>query len=125
MQGMINTACITWMFSYIIAIVDVLVLRKKYPDYPRLWKAPFARITMPVGVLGIAFGIYTLRGYLVYSLICMAVIALYCIIWFRYKGISLTAVPDIKDMATDIRDRSEYLAVWDEAVDAWCKEHVS
>lgn len=48
----INMACITWLVTYCIAMIDVHVLRKKYPDFPRLWKAPAAKIVMPIGILG-------------------------------------------------------------------------
>lgn len=122
-QGLINVASITWMISYAIAMLDVLILRKKYPDFPRLWRVPFARITMPLGILGVLFAIFTLKKYLPYALICMAIISIYCFIWGKVKKIDLRTVPDIKDTVSNIRNRSEYLAVWDEAVDVWCKEH--
>ena len=122
-QGMINTASITWMISYAIAMIDVLVLRKKYPDFPRLWKAPCVKLTMTIGLLGVVFAIYTLRDYLLYACICMAVIALYTILWSRYKKISLREVARIQDTVENIRTRSEYLPVWDEAVDEWCRNH--
>lgn len=122
-QGLINVASITWMVSYAIAMLDVLILRKKYPDFPRLWKAPFAKVTMPVGLVGVMFAIFTLRAYLPYALICMAVISAYCLIWGKIKNINMKEVLDIKDTVSNIRERSEYLAVWDEAVDKWCKEN--
>lgn len=124
-QGLINVACITWMVSYGIAMIDVLVLRKKYPDFPRLWKAPMAKVSMTVGIIGVIFSIYTLRDSLVYALICMGVVAAYILIWGKIKKIRLTEVTDIKDTVMNIRDRSEYLEVWDEAVDEWCKNNGS
>lgn len=121
--GLINVASITWMISYAIAMLDVLILRKKYPDFPRLWKAPIAKVTMPLGIIGVVFAIFTLRDYLLYAIICMAVIALYCIIWGKVKNIEMFKVPDIKDTVSNIRERSEYLPLWDEEVDKWCKMH--
>lgn len=122
-QGLINVASITWMVSYAIAMLDVLILRKKYPDFPRLWKAPFAKITMPLGLAGVAFAIFTLRSYLPFALICMAIISIYCFAWGKIKKIDLRVVPDIGDTVNNIRNHSEYLAVWDEAVDTWCSQY--
>lgn len=124
-QGLINVASITWMVSYAIAMIDVLVLRKKYPDFPRLWKAPYAKITMPLGLLGVAFAIFTLRDYFIYALICMGIVALYCFLWGKYRRIDMKEVPNIEDTVINIKNRSEYLEIWDEAVDEWCKAHAS
>lgn len=123
LDSLISTACITWMISYAIAMIDVLVLRKRYPDFPRLWKAPAARITMPIGLIGVIYAIYTLREYLLGAVICMAVIAGYCFIWCKIKNIDIHKPVDIAETVNNIRERSEYLAVWDEAVDEWCKKH--
>lgn len=119
----ISVACITWMISYAIAMIDVLVLRKKYPDFPRLWKAPMAKVSMVIGILGVIFSIYTLKDYLLYAVICMAVVAAYCLIWGKVKKIKMFTPTDLKETVNNIRERSEYLAVWDEAVDEWCKNN--
>jgi amino acid transporter len=118
----IMTACITWMISYAIAMIDVLVLRKKYPGFPRLWKAPIAWISLPIGIIGVGYAIYTLPDYWLYAAICMAVVAAYAIIWMKAHGIKITEKIPLEDMARDIRDRSEYLPVWDEAVAKWLEE---
>ena len=122
-QGLINTASITWMISYGIAMVDVLVLRRRYPDYPRLWKAPFAKVTMVIGLAGVVFAIYTLRASLLPACICMAAIAIYCLVWGKVKKIDLWKPVPMRDVAENIRAHAEYLPVWDEAVDEWCKKH--
>lgn len=115
----IMTACITWMVSYAIAMIDVLVLRKKYPDYPRLWKAPFAKITMPLGMLGVVYAVYTLKDYWIYAAACMAVVAAYALIWMKIHGISVMEKMPLEEIASDIRVRSEYLPIWDEEVEKW------
>ncbi len=122
-QGLINIASITWLVSYGIAMLDVLILRKKYPEFPRLWKAPLAKITMPVGLIGVIFSIYTLRDSLLYAIICMVIISIYILIWGRMKKVNMKEIPNIKTMVSDIRERAEYLEIWDEAVDKWCREN--
>ena len=115
----INIACITWLIAYIIAMLDVLVLRKKYPDYPRLWKTPFAWITLPIGMIGAVYAIYTISYVLIYAVILMAIVAAYAIIWNKAKGLPVNNIVPLKELVKDVRDRSEYLAVWDEAVEKW------
>lgn len=117
----INTACITWLVAYIIAMLDVLILRKKYPDYPRLWKAPVAWISLPIGILGALYAIYTLAYVLPYALILMVVVAAYAIIWNKSHGLPVNELVPLEKLAEEVRDRSEYLAVWDEAVESWLK----
>lgn len=118
-SNLISVSCITWMISYIIAMVDVLILRKKYPDYPRLWKAPAAKITLPLGIIGALYAIYTLKEYLVAAIICMVVVAIYCFVWMSIKKIDMFRPEPLADLAKDIKERSEYLEGWDEEVTKW------
>jgi amino acid transporter len=120
---LIMTACICWMISYAIAMIDVLVLRKKYPDYPRLWKAPFAKGTMVLGLLGVAFAMFTILIGIPYvwlsSGVYMLVIAVYTVVWLKSQKLSLTEVVALEKIAQDIMDRSEDLPEWDDAVREW------
>lgn len=118
----INTACITWLVAYIIAMLDVLILRKKYPDYPRLWKTPFAWITLPIGIIGALYAIYTLSYVWVNAIILMAIVAIYAIVWNKVKGLPINNIVPLEDLIKDIRGRSEYLEIWDEAVEKWLSE---
>lgn len=115
----IMTACITWMISYAIAMIDVLVLRKKYPDFPRLWKAPAAWITLPIGIIGVIYAISTLQDYWLSAGVCMLIVAAYAVIWMKAKGIQINEKIPLEKMAKDVKDRSEYLAIWDEEVEKW------
>lgn len=121
-SGFINAACITWLVCYIIAMVDVLVLRKKYPDFPRLWKAPFAKVVLPIGMIGAVYAIYTLAYVLPYAIIIMVVVALYTIIWNKAHNIPINEVLPLENTVKEVRERSEYLPVWDEAVEEWLKK---
>lgn len=118
-SSLISVATITWVISYAIAMIDVLVLRHRYPDFPRLWKAPAAKITLPIGIAGVVFAISTLTDYLPAALVCMAIVAAYCFFWMRAKKIPMFKPTPIAEVATEIRERSEYLPGWDEEVAAW------
>lgn len=118
-SALISVACITWMVSYAIAMIDVLVLRKRYPDYPRLWKAPFAKITLPIGIIGVVYAITTLSDYLIAAIICMVIVAVYCVVWMKLHKIAMFRPEPLEDLVKDIRERSEYLECWDEEVEKW------
>ncbi|MCQ4765137.1 APC family permease [Cloacibacillus evryensis] len=47
------SGCIGWMISYIIAHVDVLILRKKYPNAPRSFKVPGGPILPILSCIGL------------------------------------------------------------------------
>lgn len=115
----INVACVTWLVTYCIAMIDVLVLRKRYPDFPRLWKAPFAKISMPIGMIGAVYAIYTLAYVVPAACIVMAVVAIYIIVWNKAHKMPINEIVPIEYMVNQVRERSEYLAVWDEAVVEW------
>lgn len=120
-SSLISVACITWVIAYAIAMIDVLILRKKYPDYPRLWKAPCAKIVFPIGIIGVIYAIYTLKDYLVAALICMVVVAAYCFVWMKIKKIPMFKPEPLDNLVKDIRDRAEYLEGWDEEVEEWLR----
>ncbi|MEH6469851.1 MAG: APC family permease [Halopseudomonas sp.] len=44
-----------WFLTYIIAHIDLLVLRKRYPSASRPYKSPFYPIPQVVGILGMAY----------------------------------------------------------------------
>lgn len=119
---LISVACITWMISYAIVMIDVLVLRRRYPDYPRLWKAA-AKIVFPIGLAGVAFAIWTLSDYLPAAAISMAVVVAFIVFWTKLKGIDMWEKRPLAEMAQSIRDSSERLPEWDEAVAEWIAEH--
>ena len=120
---LISVACITWMISYAIAMIDVLVLRRRYPDYPRLWKAPAAKIVFPLGLIGVAYAIWTLSDYLPAAVISMVVVVAFIVFWTKLKGIDMWEKMPLAEMAQSIRDSSERLPEWDEAVVEWIAKH--
>ena len=51
----IISGCIGWMICYMIAHLDVLILRKKYPDIHRSFKVPFGPVLPIIGIIGMLF----------------------------------------------------------------------
>ena len=116
---LVNMASITWMCTYIIAMVDVLVLRKKYPDFPRLWKAPFAKVTMTIGIIGVLYAIYTMKDTVPMAALALIVFILYAAIWLKAHKIPMFQTVSLEYLVGEVRERSEELPEWDKAVEAW------
>lgn len=49
------SASTCWFLTYIVAHIDVLVLRKRYPNVARPYQTPFYPIPQIVGILGMAY----------------------------------------------------------------------
>ena len=44
-----------YLLAYIITHIDLMVLRKKYPNYPRLYKSPWFPIPQIIGIAGMVY----------------------------------------------------------------------
>ena len=125
MNMFINIVCVAWLGCYILAMLDVLVLRKKYPDFPRLFKVPCAPVVFAIGIIGSLYAIYTISSYILITLIWAAVVIVFIIVWNKAHKRPINEVSKLEDAVKMIRDRTEYLPVWDEAVVDWLKSRNS
>ncbi|WP_416442640.1 APC family permease [Leucobacter sp. HNU] len=111
---LVSIACTTWLLSYIIAQVDVIVLRRKYPNAKRPFKTPFYPLPQ---VLGIASCIYLIvfivpdfdQRVVIWSVagILIAAIALFGIVWLRANRLPLFTPTDLTHTQSNIIVRSE------------------
>ncbi len=122
MVMLINIACCTWIISYAIALINVLYYRKKAPDYPRLYKVPAGTIVMVIGLIGLAYCLYTMTYVWIPAGIAMCVFIAYGLVWFKTHNIPLTEKESIGSLIRNIQERSEELPEWDDAVNAWLDE---
>lgn len=89
---MMISAATAWLVTYIIAHIDLIVLRKKYPSYKRPYVAPFFPIPQIIGIIGMAylllnnspspemtFKVYGNAGILI------GITALYAFFWVKFK----------------------------------------
>ena len=121
MNMFINIVCVAWLGCYILAMVDVLVLRKRYPDFPRLFKVPAPKVTFTIGIIGSIYAIYTISDYILCTLAWLAVVVIFIIVWNKAHKKPINEVTKLEDAVIMIRERTEYLPVWDEAVVDWLK----
>lgn len=87
---LILTGCVFWMIAYVVANVNVLILRKRIPKAPRTFKIPFGPVIPVLGILGNLFMIWNISGEMEVRLkiygICIAVfaaLAVYAVIWIK------------------------------------------
>ncbi|WP_432696398.1 APC family permease [Marinobacterium sp. YM272] len=52
------SAAIAWLIAYIITHINVMVLRKRYPDLKRPYKTPFYPLPQILGIAGMVYAIY-------------------------------------------------------------------
>lgn len=122
MNMFINIVCVAWLGCYILAMIDVLVLRKKYPDFPRLFKVPCPKVIFAIGIIGSLYAIYTISDYIMITLIWLAIVVAFVIIWNKAHHRPINEISKLEDAVVMIRERTEYLPVWDEAVVEWLKK---
>ncbi|KAM9865870.1 Putrescine transporter PotE [Leucobacter aridicollis] len=114
--NLISIACTTWLFSYIIAQIDVIVLRKRYPNARRPFKTPFYPLPQ---ILGIASCVYLIvfivpdmsQRIVIWSsaAIILGAIALFAVIWLKRNRLPLFTPTDLTHTQNNIVVRSESL----------------
>lgn len=122
MNMFINIVCVAWLGCYILAMLDVIVLRKKYPDFPRLFRVPCHKLVFTIGILGSIFAIYTINDYIFFTLAWLLVVVVFIVVWNKAHKRPINEISKLEDAVIMIRERTEYLPVWDEAVVDWLKK---
>lgn len=82
---MISVACVTWLISYIIAQVDVIILRKTYPDLPRPFRSPFFPIPQVLGILACIYMILTIHPDPVIKRSVFMIAGAFCTVFMAYS----------------------------------------
>lgn len=93
---LILASCVTWLLSYVIAQINVIILRRRYPNIKRPFRTPLFPIPQIIGIAACLYMILTihpetemkLRIYAI-SGGFMLLIVTYAICWLRYKRIPL------------------------------------
>ncbi|MGE7665181.1 APC family permease [Ureibacillus composti] len=107
---MISVACSTWLMSYIITQVDVLILRKKYPNAHRPFKTPLYPLPQIVGIVACVYMIYTLYvdfTVLKISAIVIAILIALSIAYLKGTGQKLFQPVPLEKVFEGIQKRSE------------------
>lgn len=89
---LILVGSVFWMISYILAHIDVLILRKRLPKAPRSFKVPCGPLFPLIGIAGTAYMILNISTdpaernmiWLVTG-ITFLILAVYSFFWIKYK----------------------------------------
>ena len=89
---MILVGSVFWMISYILAHVDVLILRRRLPKAPRSFKSPGGRLLQIIGILGTVYMVLNIstdpaerNAIWLITIVVFAILAVYAFFWIRYK----------------------------------------
>jgi len=89
---LILTGCTFWMVAYIIAHVNMLVMRKRMPDAPRSFKMPLGPVLPILGMLGMIWMILTIDPdpnfrFIIWRTVIIALVLLtiYGVLWLKLK----------------------------------------
>ncbi|MCY1533750.1 hypothetical protein D9M68_690950 [compost metagenome] len=52
---LVIAASTSWLLAYVVAHVNVLVLRRRLPDHPRPYRTPFYPLPQLIGIIGMAY----------------------------------------------------------------------
>lgn len=108
---MISVACGTWLMSYMITQIDVIVLRIKYPNVARPFRTPLYPLPQIIGIAACAYMIYTQyqdTTVLTISLYVIAAIIIFGIIYLKMTGQKLFTPVPLEKIYEGIRKRSEF-----------------
>ncbi len=121
---LILIAAVTWLVSYIIAQVDVIVLRRKYPDARRPFKTPFYPVPQVLGIAACVYMIFsvhpdpaTRNTIWLFAGLSALVILVYAVVWLKFvKKMTLFTPVPLDEELKIIREHSE--PIESEPVDA-------
>ena len=89
---MILVGSVFWMISYILAHVDVLILRRRLPKAPRSFKSPGGELLQIIGILGTVYMVLNIstdpaerNAIWLITIVVFAILAVYAFFWIRYK----------------------------------------
>ncbi|WP_287725907.1 APC family permease [Anaerostipes sp.] len=123
LSNMILAASCFWLVSYALTHLNVMVLRKRYPEAPRNEKLRLANIPQIIGIMGIIYMIWNISSdmesrLMIYKLFfiifALLVIFVFCWVKFVMKTKPFKAVPieEVSEEASKWRkeaERQEYV----------------
>lgn len=89
---LIISAASLWLMAYIIAHINVMVLRKRYPNFKRPFKTPLYPLPQIIGLTGMAYAIWNnspslqmAKKVYINAGIIVGILAIYALVWVKFK----------------------------------------
>lgn len=80
------SAAVAWLLAYIITHINVIVLRRRYPDLHRPYKTPFYPLPQIVGILGMIYAIIYASDDItvfIYTGVVLAIVSVIGFFWVK------------------------------------------
>ncbi|HFT8625472.1 TPA: APC family permease [Pseudomonas aeruginosa] len=107
---MISVACTTWLMSYVIAQVDVLILRRRYPQAIRPFETPFYPLPQMVGIGACLYMIGSLLRdpqVMTIAAVCSSLVLAFGIVYLKRTGQALFRPLPLEEVLRRIEARAE------------------
>ncbi|WP_138418271.1 APC family permease [Aquibacillus sediminis] len=108
---LVLSACTTWLISYIIAQLDVIILRRRYAEIERPFKSPFYPYTQIIGIIACLYMIVTIHPEMAMKVQIYAIagsfmlgICLYAFFWLKYKNESMFKPMDLSEKKVTMKE---------------------
>lgn len=89
---LILVGSVFWMISYILAHIDVLILRKRLPKAPRSFKVPFGPVLPMIGIVGTVYMILNIstdpaerNAIWLLTAVTFLILGIYAFFWIKFK----------------------------------------
>ena len=87
----LSSAAAVWLVAYIVAHIDLIVLRRRYPGFSRPYQSPLYPFAQLVGIVGMGYAFInnspapemTLTVYS-YTGVFLGITALYAFFWVKF-----------------------------------------
>lgn len=123
LSNMILAASCFWLVSYALTHLNVMVLRKRYPEAPRNEKLRLANIPQIIGIMGIIYMIWNISSdmesrLMIYKLffIIFALLVIFAFCWVKFvmktKPFKAVPIEEVSEEASKWRkeaERQEYV----------------
>lgn len=88
---LLSAAALAWLLAYIITHINVLVLRKRYPDQHRPFRTPLYPLPQVIGIVGMLYAIWhispsTEQSIQIYTVagVVLGLVSLIAVLWIKF-----------------------------------------
>ncbi|MEG2213637.1 MAG: APC family permease, partial [Clostridiales bacterium] len=89
---LVLASCICWIAVYVIAHLNVLILRRKYPNMNRPFKVPFGPVLPVISMIGLVYMVYSIyppgeirNTIYLYAFLAIAACIIWSVLWVKLK----------------------------------------
>ena len=86
LMDFVNMACTAWLISYLMIQVDVIILRRKYPNLHRPFKSPMYPVPQIISIIMILYAIWGMGTEIMLKTLPFEIVfVLYAVLWVKFK----------------------------------------